>query len=273
MRFTLNVYGRDSQRGRVYRAERMAYNTLIKMGIDLHSSVSTPDLYRRKVNEVMASDWMRQNFPRAVAAGPVGVEFSNRKGGANANERRIRTGTKSQFIMSLQVLLHELSHTLVRREYGLWMYHCRDRGTLHRESTGLSNYGRHHIAGHGPEYADVYARLVREFIGYQAWQQLCVEFDARRVKRCAPHQYSAAPQRQFGMGLAYARTAPRSTNPSVRAAVRVNGQYYKSVHDAFVTLGLPINAHQKFRAELKQAGAKTFVTSDGRQFQFITIAK
>lgn len=261
-----NARGRDSQRGKLYKAERRAQRRFPHPGAD----VSTPDLYRTQLNAIMATQWMRDNFPKA-AADPVSVKFNPRMGGAHAGKNGITTGTKS-WTMNMLILCHELAHTIVRRQYGTSMYVDEQSGKLVRSVFGLSNYSMHFIAGHGPEYADVYLRLVREFIGYEQFKILREEFDASRIRYVAPEQYNT-PMPQPAIRLAYASRAQavRNSNPSVSAKVRVTASHferptiYPSVRVAFAALQLPMNQHQKFRKELKlngtnQIGAFTFTT-------------
>lgn len=262
-KFIRNVRGRDSQRSKLYKAERAAQRQFPHHGDD----VSTPERYRAKVDAMMASEWMRNNFPRATHQ-PVVVKFRKGMGGAHAGYDGITSGLSS-WTMNMLILCHELGHTIVKREYGSTMYINTDDGTLHRTSAGLRNYNVHFIAGHGPEYADVYLRLVREFIGYEQWKLLRAEFDARRIRYVAPHEYRRAPE----LTLAYATRAQaaRNSNPAVKASVRVTGGHlqrptiYPSVRVAFTMLQLPLNQHQKFRKQLKldgtnQIGAFTFTT-------------
>lgn len=64
-----------------------------------------------------------------------------------------------------------------------------------------------------------------------------------------------------------AKRAPN--NASVRHSCVVNGKSYPSVYKAFVALGLPVDAHQKFRAGLKKtAKLKDTFTHKGKKYNF-----
>lgn len=279
-KFIRNMRGRDSQRGRLYKAERRAQRAFPHPGDD----VSTPERYIAKVNAMMASEWMHANFPRAThpkgVRMPVEVKFRKGMGGAHAGYHGITSGL-GPWTMNMLILCHELSHTIVRRQYGTSMYVDQDSGRLVRDAFGLRNHNVHFIAGHGPEYADVYLRLVREFIGYEQWKLLRAEFDASRIRYVAPEQYQH-PRQQPALKLAYATRAQgtRNSNPSVKASVRVTGGHlqrptvYPSMHTAFTMLQLPLTKLRKLRLELKADGKLSVLRpQDGVAFHFETIAK
>ncbi len=256
-----NAYGRDSQRRKLYRAENAAIR---KMTV---APIRDAIEYQQRLNGIMRSEWMRNNFP--AAGNHVALEVSRNMRSANANERRIKTGL-SPYLMHPAIMCHELAHVIVRRAYGRRMWVDDDTGTLQESCTGLNNYSLHFIVGHGPEYADVYLRLVREFVGYEPWKLLRAEFDAAGVRVCRPSDYVARPQRQPRLALVYAKRS----NSTVKASVRVTGGHlqrptiYPSVHAAFAALALPMNQHQKFRKQLKLDGTNTIGA-----FTFNTIAK
>jgi len=267
MRLNINRLGRDSQRRKLYTAENAAWcaMSLDQRGLDTND----PIVYRQFLNGIMGSEWMARNFLKAVTS-EVKVEFSAKLRGANANESRIRTG-RGSFTMSRLILCHELSHTIVRRQYGRKMYACDDGGTLHDTAFGLTNYSTHRIAGHGPEYADVYLRVVREFVGYDMWKALRASFDKHGVRYIAPSDYRKRVSRPFVLSLARPEVV-RNSNPNVSSQVLVNGTPYSSVRVAFEQLGLPMSAHQKFRKELKLNGANT-IYWNGVQHTFITLPR
>jgi hypothetical protein len=267
-----NARGRDSQRRKLYRAENAA---IAKMA---RPSFRDAIEYQQSLNGIMRSEWMRNNFP--AAGNHVALETNRGMRSANANERRIKTGL-TPYLLHPMIMCHELAHVIVRRVYGRRMWVDEETGTLHSSPTGLRNYSLHFIAGHGPEYADVYLRLVREFVGYEPWKLLRAEFDAAGIRYCAPSEYAARPVRQprFAMAGACAARAPingasRNSNPAVKSSVRVTGGHlqrptiYPSVRVAFAMLQLPMNQHQKFRKQLKLDGTNTIGA-----FTFNTISK
>jgi hypothetical protein len=97
-----NALGRDTQRSKVYKAERRAQKQFADPGRD----VSTPDRYRAALADVMASPWMAATYPKAAAT-EVTVRFNTRMGGAHAGKEGITTGT-GPWTMNMLILLHEL---------------------------------------------------------------------------------------------------------------------------------------------------------------------
>ena len=59
---------------------------------------------------------------------------------------------------------------------------------------------------------------------------------------------------------------------NLKSKVKVGGELYRSTLAAFEHLGLPINQHIKFRAELKAEGKKTFKAEDGTKYNFSIVA-
>jgi len=274
MRLKINMLGRDSQRRKLYRAENAAYAQFAAA----HPKFRDTTEYQQFLNGIMRSEWMRTNFPEAVMAGPVKVVFSTRMGGANANANRIKTGVGA-FALNPLILCHELSHTIVRREYGRSMYACGDSGRLVKSVVGLVNYCTHRIAGHGPEYADVYLRVVREFLGYEAWKILRASFDKAGIRYAAPSEY-CLPQRQprFVMAGSFAKqsitTTVRNTNPSYSAKVRVDGVEFQSMWVAYQQLlpGASAAHMQRNRIQLKKFGVIEIIWNE-RRFIFQAVPK
>lgn len=99
---------RDDQRSAVYKAERAAFQGRLQQ-----QDVSTPERMRRRLDQILLSPWFLATYPK-TAARQIGLEFG-RLGGANANESRIRLG-RNAFAMQEWILIHELSHVVVRRE-------------------------------------------------------------------------------------------------------------------------------------------------------------
>lgn len=179
-----NTSYRDNQRKRLYDSERDVRKTFEKISGYTGVDVKTPERYRKRVDEIMASEFIKNNFPVA-AQRKVQVKFSSRMGGANANINRIKTGTGA-FPMKEMILLHELAHVLTIRTFNYEAYLDRnrvfysDRENIPLEDRAGASF--HHIAGHGPEYAEVYLALVREFMGATIYLALRNTFQMRKVK-------------------------------------------------------------------------------------------
>jgi len=170
---------KDSQRGRLYTAEREAFRAFPGL-----ADVATPARYERRVRDIMASKWMLDTYPSAVCAGEVWCEFSAAMGGANATSRRIRTGERS---MNEWVLVHELAHVVHQR---------------------LPYAETWDPIGHGRQYAEIYVTIARRFLGAEAYKALRAAFRKHRVK-VGPKRVvakRAMPAAAIG-GLAKAREA------------------------------------------------------------------
>jgi len=203
-----NSRGIDSQRSRLYKAENVAFTALQAQMRD----VSTPELYQRRVDEIMGSRYVARLFPRA-AGHRVNVEYVPQMRGANANDKRIRTG---KFGLREWYLIHELCHVIVRRQYPTTVKRGddgRDYQMHQSVPTGVS-YNLHVIVGHGPEYADVYLRMVRRFLGVAAYDALRAAFKQYRVRsgmrpRRAPSAQPTMTPEQRATSLAKAHAAVR----------------------------------------------------------------
>jgi hypothetical protein len=159
---------RDSQRRKVYTAERIMER---QPG---QTDVASPARFQSRVNDIMESQWMSEQFPTAV--GSVPVEFGNLRG-ANANHRRIRVG-QNAYAMREWLLIHELSHVIVQRSIGDrhgWTYN----GGYHRADGDV-------VAGHGWQFCDTYLRLVRRFMGQAQHDALKASFKQHKVRYKAP---------------------------------------------------------------------------------------
>jgi putative metallohydrolase (TIGR04338 family) len=147
---------RDSQRQRVYRSENRARSTL-EMGGHVFRDVSTLAAYKRRVNEIMGSKWMKTSFP-AATRNLVHVEFSTTKRhGACAGYDGITTSV-TPWALHEMVLIHELAHTIEKRTSGIY------------------------DPGHGRFYCQIYLRLVRRFVSKAAHDVLKAAFKDGRVK-------------------------------------------------------------------------------------------
>jgi hypothetical protein len=158
---------RDSQKTKLYRAEREAFRE--SPGRD----VRTPARYEARLRAITTSKWMRSNFKCCPLEVPV--EYSDTMMGANASAWRIRTGTYS---MTEWVLIHELAHVIHQRMV------------------------RWDTAGHGRQYAELYLKLVRRFMGADAYKRLRTSFRKHKVKVGKKRQLSAAQKIGNAAGLA-----------------------------------------------------------------------
>lgn len=132
---------RDAQRRRVYDAENKARHVLTREGFEWRD-VKTEASYRRRLDEIMSSKWMKDTYPQATGRA-VELNWGGRRFGACAGYTGITTSL-TDFALHEMVLVHELAHTIEKR------------------LTGVSD------PGHGRAYCQIYLRLVRRFIGKQA---------------------------------------------------------------------------------------------------------
>lgn len=189
---------RDDQRSAVYKAERAAFQGRLQQ-----QDVSTPERMRRRLDQILLSPWFLATYPK-TAARQIGLEFG-RLGGANANESRIRLG-RNAFAMQEWILIHELSHVVVRREipskYRVGGVDYTEYAQARRNLNWST--GERIIVdapqGHGHEYCDVYLKLAEQFLAAGAADELRRQFDAHRVgyqPRAAIVLPSARPKRPF----------------------------------------------------------------------------
>jgi hypothetical protein len=175
---------KDSQRGRLYAAEREAFRAFPGL-----ADVATPARYERRVKDIMASKWMLDTYPRAMLR-EVECEFSAVMGGADATSRRIRTGPRS---MNEWVLVHELCHVI----------HAR-----------LGDSYDH--AGHGRHYAEIYVTVARRFLGAEAYAALRAAFRKHQVK-VGPKRVVAKRAMPAGAFDALAKAREARTAKAARA--------------------------------------------------------
>jgi hypothetical protein len=172
-----NANGIDSQKSKLYKAEGCAFLPLESKMRD----VSTIELYQARVDTIMGSDWILAHYPKAARGGNVPVRIIPGLRGANANSRRIHT---SKYGMREWYLIHELCHVIVARQFGERVFHSADGKSVpytNMLTPGVA-HNIHFIVGHGPEYADVYLRVVRRFLGRMAYEALRDAFRAHRVR-------------------------------------------------------------------------------------------
>lgn len=143
---------RDSQRARVYRAEREAF--------DVYSE-KTPRLelaaVERFVTRVVAEPWFVDTFG---ALGTVRIKDGRGTRHAYSAYDQRRHGVLFSFprwSRSLPVLLHEVAHPASLRRHGL-------------------------VAAHGPEFASAYLALVARHLGDEAHARLGAAFARHRVR-------------------------------------------------------------------------------------------
>jgi putative metallohydrolase (TIGR04338 family) len=206
------VSGRDTQRGKLYAAENKARRMLEAEG-QRFTPVRTEATYRRRIDEIMGSVWMRETYPRAL--GPVKLDWSLRKrGGANADPSGITTSI-TDFACHELVLLHELAHTIQKR---MW-------------SSPRCNDPAFRDPGHGPVYAKIYLSLVRRFVGQRAHDVLRDHFKAggvRYIVRKAPETAAGASKRELPPALA-AKAAERSAEAAKRFGEQLRRSFMPGV--------------------------------------------
>lgn len=174
---------RDSQRSKVYKAERAAFSTLA-VANERHESVQDIEKFLRHVYSLKR---VQDSFPLAR----LGEWYVRVKDG-----RRCRSAYGSHSMINMPrwsriswVILHELSHTITQRE----------------ESR--------RVAGHGWQFCENYLRLVLLVLGREAHDALKDSFKAHRVRFSKPRQRAPlSPERkaQLLATLAAARAARTS---------------------------------------------------------------
>lgn len=190
--------GRDSQRGKLYRAENKARAALEAEG-QRFTPVDTEARYTRRIAEVMGSKWMADTYPRAV--GNVSLGWGAKRSGASAGLSGIDT-SRSAFMLHELVLLHELAHTIQKRQ-------------RHQPRFSDPAFAD---PGHGPVYAKIYLSLVRRFVGQRAHDVLRDHFKAggvRYIVRKAPERAAGESRRELPPALA-AKAAERSAEAAKR---------------------------------------------------------
>lgn len=137
---------RDSQRSRVYAAERC----LPQHNVNVFGDVAQTQKF---LDDVLAQRWFRVRWNLRG-----GVEVRPGRGAASAAGGHINVGRRCR---NPAVVLHELAHEIIRRD---------TRG-------GLAEH-----AAHGPAFAAVLAYLVRQVMGPEPAQALVAQFRAHRVR-------------------------------------------------------------------------------------------
>lgn len=140
---------RDSQRRKLYTAENAAFKNFKSRDVSTHSK------YVARLDAILNSKWLRERYPNTPRK--VTVEVVPQRRGASAWSYTIETGPKA---MVEWILVHELAHIVHK----------------HSHPDGSKQ------PGHGREYAEVYVRLVRRFLGADAYKRLREEFRRHKVK-------------------------------------------------------------------------------------------
>lgn len=176
---------RDSQRSRVYAAERAAFG-----GGSLDAGApDTLEATQARAEGILRSTWVREQYPRAPRS--VSVE-DTRARCATAYATRVEMPKWSRAPENWWVLFHELAHTILN-----WVP------------------GRHDRAGHGWEFCATYVALVRELRGEADADRLVAAFKAGRVRYRRPPQIS--PERRAAL-RARARAWVAAGRPGKRLA-------------------------------------------------------
>lgn len=146
---------RDSQRARVYRAEREAFDVYLE---------STPRLdftaVQRCVTDIIRESWFANTFGRLGTVRIKDGRGTRHAYSAYDQHRHDVLFSFPRWSRSLPVLLHEVAHPASLRRYGL-------------------------VAAHGPEFAAAYLTLVARHIGNEAHEKLCEAFARYRVRHRA----------------------------------------------------------------------------------------
>lgn len=173
------VKERDSQRQKLYLAE-----LVLK---DFSKPVSSIADVERLVARVWGSKRVQESWPAAFK--PDWLRSPYVKDGRGC---RVARGGSSSITIPLwarteYIVLHELAHTLTRRQFGVY------------------------VAGHGWQFCAVYLRLVLLFMGRAAHDALKASFKERRVRFRPKRQVVISTERRLELAarLREARGQPR----------------------------------------------------------------
>jgi putative metallohydrolase (TIGR04338 family) len=139
---------RDSQRSKVYRAENAAFKG---------SPIDVPEIkdIEDYIAHICSLGRVRESFPELISRSIfVGDGRARRRPCANSSGIYMPRHARQKWIV-----LHELSHTIVRRRHGVVK-----------------------AAGHGWQFAETYLLLVRHVMGVDAHDRLKAQFKEHRVR-------------------------------------------------------------------------------------------
>lgn len=203
---------RDTQRARVYAAERRAFvppgTGHIRETPRDFEDVRHADEY---IETIRTSKWLATHYPRA-AMSPVRI-ISGR--GCNATESRIML---ARWGLVKWVVLHELAHTVTDRH--------------HRYET---------LPGHGREFARIYLALVRRWMGVAEYEKLRAAFKMYKVK------YSLKKQRAKTAHLPRGNAAALAEYREKRKAAKAQATRLVTVMDK---AGVPWTLQAAVAAEM-----------------------
>lgn len=164
---------RDSQRSKVYEAERAAFRSL-GFFTEAYPSLS---LCHEKISKWMDEAWFKRRFGEGHA-----LTLRGGRGKARGGLREIVRGEVIK-VVSIKlppwarnsfVMLHELAHA------------C----TMLRHETAL----RHeNVAAHGPEYCKIYLELVAHYLGQEYAEKLECQFRVHNVRYRTRKQVKRKP--------------------------------------------------------------------------------
>ncbi len=155
---------RDSQRKRVYTAESAAFPNNPKTGEPTLPAVSDVDLY---VKKVWHSKRVQAAFPRATRTYYGAPTVLDGRGCRKASAISTHTIKMPRWSRREWVVLHELAHIIVEREY--WAQ-------------------RNEIPAHGWLFCETYLKLVLYMLGREAHDALKASFKAHKVKFTKPRE-------------------------------------------------------------------------------------
>lgn len=143
---------RDSQRGKLYTAERKAFEG---------APVDLPEVedVERFIAHICKLGRIKESFPE-LEWRSITVGDGRRRRAAGGDARGIYMPRWSRMRW---VVLHELGHTIMDRRY-------------------------RNAVGHGWQYAEIYLTLVRHVMGVDAHDRLKAQFKAHRVRYRKPRE-------------------------------------------------------------------------------------
>ena len=179
---------RDSQRSKVYTAERVVHGEMFE----------TVEQVQTYVDRVLGRAWFKRRWPSIARHGiPVEDGRGRRAAGAKTTYRG-RTITMPKWSRFEEVILHEIAH------------HCAD-----------VQYGTREVAAHGWQFAGTLIELVRYEMGKDEADKMKASFRKHKVRWTEPKKRKPLSEAQRAANiarLAEAR-ANREESKPVRAIV------------------------------------------------------